>query len=253
MISEIVVRPSVSNTDTITQLKVTTPLSNYSMVENPILYGGSAYFSMGGPGVEELFKFIPSIDQEVAVEVYILNSFLIVWCEQFNKGLQIDYRALILHATMTVDGEECIYLQIESDTTATDIDHTLELIMKYRGGDREELALFRELNLQNIVGDTSKAISMCTSFHIDSSGSEEETPLFEQPQIPSFPIIDNTKDIVLLEFDQNNVADDLNNEDICDDDYEGGMVVDVGNGPLSGTVRTRDDSDHQYTKIKRNR
>lgn len=176
----------------------------------------------------------------LTVALYALDKALILWFPG-DLGLEIPYQKILLHAVQ----DDHVYVQMELseyfrsptgyvECTFTPVETTPE--------SSDDL-----LRDSATTEQLYQAMARCLAMNLDSEDEEDDvnTGVLDAPaeenglqalEIPASWINQGT-------------ADDLDEMEV-QEDWQGGMDVDIGQGPVAGAVRRRD-SENQEVKRKR--
>lgn len=231
-----------------------------------ILYAGGTNYKL------ELLKNDPTQTVEICnelvnldfsnISIYSLNTAFILWFNNGNIGLSIPYQVIILHALK----DHKLYLQLMSSEFLKSIRNdesefisSVELTIEYNDTKVIRNGLIQE---DSTIEELYEGMSKCSSFHYDEDSDEED--LFQQTssfqeeprrqlEIPSSWVEGfQTEEVSYINVGD---ADDLESyeyQDANNDDLEpvAGMSVDIGFGPIAGSIRKRED-DLEHNKKSR--
>lgn len=177
--------------------------------ELPIIHGGGRDFLLA-----ELKPEQSNIAEVLLTELFILNTCVILWFNDWERSLQIPYQNIMYHAIRKAEGGKCsiteghaleLILTVERDPiidqlfplnsrfspsaqeqlSSQDTMASVELILKpkYANYDRhynhepDDLFTFKEFGLNrgdSMVRNCHKAIATCMDFHASSLSDSEE-------------------------------------------------------------------------------
>lgn len=189
---EIVVKPSIENVDPFKNYQFQTP-KFYSLQENPILYGGNRNWTLN---IANSNTDSNTDSNEIECDIFILNTSFIIWFNELNKGIELIYQDIILHA---IQEQVVLYLQIEFNNEMREIFKSLQLFKfdlndlndfvelnfkrnsnkdKDKDNQNENESLFTICNfgseiIDNPVQSAYDALSKCTALHIDSAADSD--------------------------------------------------------------------------------
>lgn len=253
--------PNVENTIAAADFQRSAP-QGFEMSQNSdkfILYGGGNNYRL------KVFNSNPEVtveltsgihDEHSQVSVFVLDSVLVVWFNQSNRGLTIPYPRIVFHSVR--DNGNQLYLQIESSDLIRaqfpdqrDYTPSIELIVE---GDtsnpvvRHAIFGSEDSNMYQLY----EAIVACSDRHPVESDDEEE-----QGGIGDIGGFGETPSLSFAgTFANGGDADDLEASDMCvgdSTDYAAGMDVDVEYASIAGTVRPLGSEDGPYRMTKQRR
>ncbi|SCU98433.1 LADA_0H12992g1_1 [Lachancea dasiensis] len=201
-------KPTVENVTPFSEYEQTHPrlkcFSRDQQNELPILYGGGREFLIGAiswPG-ENL-----NLDCVEVADFFVLNTYMVIWINAHDTGLQIPYQKVVYHGVRIIDkakggvekGHQLeIVLTLQRDATldqifpptgATDATATMptvDLVLRprYADSDRvynnqlETLFTFSDFGLNrgdSLVRNCNEAIARCMDFYyVEDDDSEED-------------------------------------------------------------------------------
>lgn len=217
----IAIQPSIENCDPIKKYQKSTPVQ-YALQEIPILYGGGRKWIMSCPNPELLSsiaeqQIIPQ-DNELLVDLFVLNTSLIIWFNDLSKGLEISYLDIPAHALRKNQSNQLeLYIQIN----VSHQDELLELSFspKYWENDRyfnkeiEKLFTYEYFGLNKgtkMIFNTFNSIGKCSCFH---SNDDENQDDYDEADIIS---TDNNDEEILEDFYENGLDNSGNADDMND-------------------------------------
>ncbi|ODV61364.1 Lot5p ASCRUDRAFT_69869 [Ascoidea rubescens DSM 1968] len=273
---EILVKPSIENIDPFKTYQFQTP-KFYSLQENPILYGGSRDWILNINTFQE---------KSIKCDLFVLHTSFIIWFNDLNKGLELIYQDIILHA---VQGTSSLYLQIEFNNEIKSLLEHLDILItnendyeynfvefnfttshdKQKDSSIKEdlftITNFDEDVINNPVQSVYNALSKCTAFHGDPT-EDSDCDFMEQDEI------DNDVDIAGPSLDQLKYslknygqADDIDDiEDIDDiaeifdnndnnthqNMFKSALDVEINSGCENAKIRPRN-SELQLDNVKK--
>lgn len=256
--------PNEENTIPFTEYQSSSP-EKFSLPDDKfVIYAGGNNYSLSildkDPNNHIIITHeLQGIDQP-PVSLFILNTGVIIWSCSLNKGIELPYQCVLLHA---LQGSK-LYLQISCSEIiglqSMDLDDvlTVDLELELQDGLQQSTGIFNGVpcDMESVYLGMSK----CSDMHFDDNDSEsnefefdvENSSLNGEMQMPALEIPNHwiTGDNVALH--NSGDADDL--EDIEPEDHrddEAGMHVDIGYGPTAGAVRRRDSDDDEFKKSRR--
>ncbi|ODV69480.1 protein LOT5 [Hyphopichia burtonii NRRL Y-1933] len=289
--------PNVENTIPVSLYQSSSP-EKFSVEDDDkfVLYAGGSGYKF------EILNNDPTHDLNInglelqktsLVSLFVLNTSFIIWFEELNKGLDINYQSIILHALQTnsqLSQNPILYLQLLSNDylqslpkQPTEFVSSIELVITTNNdgkpGPNEQNPLFT-VQEQSSLTDIYDALSECSSFH-DSEDEDEniENPMSQfasidevsQPalEVPSSWLQDGGEAISMdteyethesIPFRNSGDADDLEIDELYEEPNNGaasnqvaGMHVDVGFAPIVGSVRRRDDNETSEDEFSKTR
>lgn len=278
----ITVKPTMENVTTYAQYQMTQPrLKSISLQEQndlPILYGGGRSF---------LIRLLENSHSNIIEEadIFILNSYIIIWFNRLDQGLEILYTNVIYHAIRKMDPTQCkdgqsleLILCIKSNYIISEMFlsnasyssnvfiPSVELVLRpkyanfhrHYNNEMDNLFTFKDFGLNR--GDTmlvncNNSIATCMEFFIyeDSSESDQdqELELSEEYTVCT--------SMVELLNDANTYSNTGKADDLCDDRMvpsyvqdgsEAGMVLEFyGDNQVAGNKQNlTEPTETQVTK-----
>lgn len=182
------------------------------------------------------------------VSLFVLNAVLIVWMEGAQRGLEVPYTLIGLHALKDQAGVPVLYLQVKpcdlfscTPFGADGFDLMVEISLAETAPTTGPISpLFS--NHYNIL-QVYDALCTCSAFHYDTeSGSDDDedpgwiTAAVDTPLPPQWANL--------------GVADDLG-EDPAEPDGDAGMNVAFHASQIAGSVRRRDSGSDATAKVRK--
>lgn len=198
------------------------------------------------------------------IAVFVLNSLFILWCNKLNKGIEFPYQTIVIHALQPGDK---LYLQISDNNLfhVTNNQHnsfqvTCEVELIPMSSETNDIIYPDNLQIlcrvNNSVESIYQAMSKCSALHFDSDSEDQfdsGNSITASNQEFQMDIPDNwiTKESIVAINNTGNADDleDLENSNELED--EAGMNVDVGYGPIAGTIRKRESEVDGVKKSRR--
>lgn len=258
--------PNAENTLVFTEYQSSSP-EHFSLDDDKfVLYGGGLYFDFQvldrDPNISVSLheQIVPFTQYPVAL--FVLNSLFIMWCNEISKGVEFPYQTIVIHALQPGDK---LYLQISdnellhvSNTKSSEFEVTCEVQFVPTTPPKtypENLQILSRV--YNSVESIYQAMSKCSALHFDSESEDQfdtENSSLNQGFQMDIPTNWITKESISLNNTGN--ADDLEEhendyEDENEFEDEAGMNVDVGYGPIAGTVRKRNSESNGVKKSRR--
>jgi hypothetical protein len=243
--------PNVENTIPVQKYRSSSP-ETFSLAEdNMVLYGGGDGFTM------EVLRNDPARRVELVGEiaegpcsVYVLNTCLLIWFRDRGSGVELPYQCISLHALQ----DDHLYLQVAANTfmrvIATDgrpaEENYVELMLRRCDEPAAQSPLFEG---SSSALQLFEAMSKCSAFHLDDDSDDD------QPRGAASNGGWHTGDTTAPNVEvpaawlNRGDADDL--DDGLVPEGGAGMDVDVGYGPLAGTVRKSSEDCGSQTKRRR--
>lgn len=275
-------QPNSENTIPVELYRASSP-EKFSLEDDDkfVVYGGGSNYRM---------NFLTSGDQELILDegirrltlddisLFVLNTYVIIWFNQDNIGLELPYQTISLHAVKPPshqDGYYKLYLQILSNKlistrskSESEFISTTEIEISENNQHQNHHPL---LKTQSNIEHLYIAMSKCSQFHFDSDSEnddENQVDNFQLDQTPSLEIpsgwltnhdnddnhIDEAEDDHDFILPNTGIADDLEFDDDHDDSGDNnvaGMYVDIGYGPIAGSVRKRENDVQVGVKSRR--
>lgn len=250
----ITIKPTLENCCSIKQHLESTPIDGFNLQEIiPILYGGgrkwklNSIFDANFGYVSNPLKYIVLAHQnEIEVDLFVLNSTLIIWLNDYSKGIELDY-ALIDSILVKKDfNNDKLYLILKVKNNGIfynndDTDLRPELIEfkiipmfgefeRYYNDEIENLFTYE--NFGNNKGDkmvinTFNSILSCSAIKFNEIDNET-----------GYNLNDNY-------YNNEGNADDIDFNEM-NYDLEAGINVNIMNNEMKrGVIRSRDD---QYSE-----
>lgn len=238
--------PNFENTIGFKQYQASSP-EKFSLHDDDkfVLYAGGSHFQiqyLENPNLTITVhdSILPMFHHPV--DVFVLNSLLILWCEATNYGIEFPYQSILLHALQLPN---TLYLQISSSQlftakfiTPSEFVPTVELTLSPTQHPQTNQLL---KTVPNSLEAIYHAMSKCSAFHAEEPEQDIDTSFTS----------DNDVEVPqdwIREIGINNQgnADDLDDQTDSEDETqetEAGMNVDVGYGPVAGVTRKRDEED----------
>lgn len=253
--------PTIENCDPIVVHRRATPHA-YSLSERPVLYGGGRKWSLRCSDPSSLQFFPLNHADVIEVDLFVLNSALVIWFVSCNKGVEVPYSALGAHAVRNVEGKSMLYLQVnacgalESDCysheSGLEAMVEFEITPMFAENERyyydtiERLFTYEYFGINKgdkMVMTTFHAISQCSAMYLSEEEEEEE----EDDDDDGRGMIAD----MYYEggYDNTGDADDMDMNTSFEDGALSG--VDVVFYDEYGRRRTREEMDHSPRDVKR--
>lgn len=256
----ITVKPSVENCDPLARYQTSTP-GEFAFQELPILYGGGRKWILEAKDSQAL-KYIALAHQKLTeVDVFALNTSLIIWLNDYNKGIEIAYPIIDAHAvTKQKQGKLQLYLQVRNVGVFENIPDQFqetygssftELILTplYSKEDRhyndtiERLFTFADFGINRgdtMVVNTFNAIRKCSAFHYVESDVDDDNVMGSDPNYYEDG------------YDNSGNADDIGNYTVQDEmSFKAGIDVKVFS-EVRGKTRSREELSFEESSQERN-
>ena len=238
--------PSIENCDPVALQRASTP-GDFSLQENPVLYGGGRKWWLKSSQMQLLSRVIPPVGEDkVEVDIYVLSCALVIWFRAGDCGLQVPYGCVLEHL---VTQDESKQLQLSMKIRCDDSNYMeLSLIPMFGETDRyynssvEKLFTYANFGLNKgdkMVYNTFGAIAKCSTLHIeedDMAGNDvysEGHYLFDSMEQGS-ELSENDG------YNNTGTADDMDVNYQLDNFGEACVDVDIYDG-TRGVTRTRDE------------
>jgi hypothetical protein len=235
--SVLTLQPSVENCDPVAVHQRSTP-GDFSMQENPVLYGGGRKWIMECSDAECLFGLVRK--NILQVDLFVLNFVFVVWFNDYDYGMQVPYPCISQHSVMkSKEGKLQLYLKIRLPE-----DLTVEFVFMPMYGEDERCTndtierlftheFFGVNKDDKMVYNTFAAIAKCSMFHCsdDIESFDDDIESLDQG---SNLIDDNT-------YDNSGNADDMDMNYQLDTIGDACLGVDIYEGYSRGTTRNREE------------
>lgn len=178
---------------------------------------------------------------QAQVDIYVLNSCLLLWSTAHKFGVEVPYQRIVLHALQHQQNQDVLYLQLLpgeqlSAKTESDYEPYIELTIR---------PLEPHLDLATCPPGTDSiaaiydGMSQCSALHADEDGSPED---INGNELATDVILNQ---LVLSSADDLDI--DLEADWSAEHPVGAGMSVDVGYASIAGR-RKRDDQDNHPAK-----
>lgn len=237
-------QPTQENTIHVLQYRAFSP-ERFSVEDEDklVVYSGGAGFSLTISDNDPNFRVVigPQLQQilQDAVEIYVLNSCVLLWSDKFKIGAEIPYQLIVLHALQKLHDQDILHLHLlpgQQLSVEGDSDYepyivlTITPTINHRGlslcpSGTESIAVIYE------------GLSQCSTLHNDSESITEEENGSEISQ-----------DVILNRLGPSDADDfELDILENSDGPLGAGMSIDVGYSSIAGR-RKRDDNESQPSK-----
>ncbi|EGV66168.1 low temperature responsive protein [Yamadazyma tenuis] len=264
--------PNYENTIAFTEYQASSP-EKFSLPDDDkfVLYAAGSNYSFlildKDPNIQLFVHPEISSIQELPVDLFVLNTSFLVWCDSLNKGIEFPYQGILLHALQEPDK---LYLQVSTSDLfqvqtqkESELVPTIELVLS----PNSKMSRQQDSKLLSKVPDSVEsvyhAMSKCSAMHFDSENEDQTdmantgfdfahsslNPEFMEVSVPNSwvneepPTIHNTGD-----------ADDLEClEESHEEPEEAGMHVDIGFASIAGAIRRREHDEEDSGRAQRSR
>lgn len=243
---EVYTRPSIENVDPYQKYQRSTP-SAFSLQENPILYGGGRRWKLllNRP-------FLLPNGTNFNVDVFTLNTSIIIWFLDENVGLEIPYQAVVLHALeKSATNQSVLYVQFSGQLQQEEelLEGHFTPDASYVGSEHEDLFLpeyFGANYLRSTLAEsTFSALSKCSAFHCDPETDEENEAIGTEGSLDVGG--ENCEEMLIGNRGQADDIDECAGEGLVG---VAGVEVDIA-GPGNGIKRGIDGNDRIITSKAR--
>ncbi|EGW34756.1 uncharacterized protein SPAPADRAFT_57819 [Spathaspora passalidarum NRRL Y-27907] len=266
-------QPNIENTIPFTLYQSSSP-EKFSFEDSDkfVIHGGGPFYSITGieDAETETCLELQGVDCN-DVSLFVLNTSFIIWFNANERGLELPYQSIVLHAINEGKDDYMLYLQVVSSEVMYSVNNNSPGFVSYVNLNitptsptnphrmHDVNKLFSQVKDFGIVS-IYEALSKCSSLHYDTESEEEEVggagadraffgASLEQPQQQE-PVLE----IPTSWISHNGVGgygDDLDDIVIEDEAIDAGMHVDVGYGPIAGSIRKREDDLEGVVKSRR--
>lgn len=237
--------PSIENCDPLALHQMSTP-GEFSLQENPVLYGGGRKWIMECSDLPVLYSLVRTDSKEV--DLYALNSCFVIWFSDCDYGLQVPYQLMTQHSVIKPGSKLQLYMKVcfsEASTLEFSFTPKFGEDDRYYNQSIEKLFTYEYFGLNTgdkMVYSTFGAIAKCLSLHIHDDFT---TVVYDEMDYDSQ---DSEVDWEDNTYDNSGNADDMDcNYQFYTNVGDACVGVDINDG-YRGMRRGREETDLQNKK-----
>lgn len=269
-------QPNIENTIPLSVYQASSP-EKFSIEDDDKLVmhaGGSGYevsvLRNDPTQVVKVHEDLESMENS-SISLFVLNTCLIIWLDEIQKGLELPYQSISLSALQSNNDHQALYLQVLSNdyissipTEPTEYTSTVELIITKKKDIPENMLNRLFESMVSDIHGLYNGLSTCSAFHYDSDSDEENGA--NSNGFYGLGFQDSDTNAPALEIPSSWIDDEGHDHDITiknigdADDLEldeeelqrardesgtpvAGMNVDVGYASIVGSIRKRGEDD----------